>query len=498
MIAEALGGALLHSLWQIALLVLALAAAAPLLARISAHARYLIYCATLLAMPLIALVTFVALYRSGPEIGSAAWATSDALWSPAATSTLLARVAPWLVGVWLVGVGLSTVRLVAGCMQVRRLRSRAEPLAPDLARVVDDILCPMLVELGIDLRAGLHESARVTVAESLAVTVPTLVGWLRPVILMPVGLVTQLSHAELRAVIAHELGHVRRYDPLVNVLQSVIEALFFYHPGVRWLSRQIREEREYCCDDLAVRVAGDPVAYALALTELEARRGTLAARTHDVSPSAVAATAINPKGGPLMTRIRRIVQPTQHSIRVSSWFMPGFLAMVIAAGALVSACEADTEDTGERAHALHSGTAIFIGEDGETQKVSGDHVWFSYHGEHADGDHSSHDGHKGKKQRGVVIKLAHGADAKGHVHEGHEMPAPILATIKKLHLESKASGESHASFVHEDGTVVDLTGEQMRELHVKLQQQLHGDGEPAAGEPHGVIVVESVEHPDFD
>lgn len=477
MIAQALGATLLHSLWQIALLVLILAGLSPVLSRRSAQARYLIYCMALLAIPVASLATFLTLYDN-PGAGPVEALASAPLWQPETPVSLLARYAPWLVGLWLVGVAICTTRVVYGCMQVRRLRESARPLpdalAPQIAR--------SLARLADDLKVG----AKVAIAQSVAVSVPTLVGWLRPVILLPAGLITQLSQSELEAVIAHELGHVRRLDPLVNVLQSLIEALFFYHPGTRWLSRRIREEREYCCDDLAVRVAGDPVAYAYALTELEAQRAVNA--PYRASLSAATATAIDPKGGPLMQRIRRIVQPSSHSVRVSSWFMPGFLALVIASAALVSACEADdeTDPTVEEIHA--TGAAVFVDENGNAQQVSGDHVWFSYRGPHADGNHTPGDG---EVHGSVVIKLAHGEDGALHAHEGHEVPAAIADIIKERHQHGVDTGERHAAFVHEDGQVVELTDEDLRKLHEQLQAALHG--ERADGHPK--VTIESVEDP---
>lgn len=482
MIAETLGATLLHSLWQIGLLVCVLAALSPVLARLSAQVRYLTYCLALLSMPVIALVTFAVLYEGASPAPTQAWAGQSLLATDTASS-LLSVSAPWLVGLWLIGVAISTARVVVGCTQVKRLRASARPLSPAQSAVVDELLPRLLDQLQV--------RAKVAVAESLAVTVPTLVGWLRPVILCPVGLITQLSRLELEAVIAHELGHVRRLDPLVNVLQSLIEALFFYHPGARWLSRRIRDEREYCCDDLAVRVAGDPIAYAYALTELEARRAVSAANPSPLP--AVTATAINPQGGALMTRIRRLVQPSHHSVTVSSWFMPGFLAMVIASAALTSACEADTEETGQAVGEIRTtGTATFIGEDGEVQQVEGDHVWFSYRGPHADGEHQ-HEPGDGDVHGSVVVELAHSKDGKAQAETNHKMPANVAAIIKKRHHQDKTNGTTHAAFVHEDGEVVELSEEDLRELHEKLQSALHGEHSGAEGEPR--LIIKSVQDP---
>ena len=138
-------------------------------------------------------------------------------------------------------------------------------------------------------RLGIRRPVRLL--ESARVQVPVVIGALRPVLLLPASALTGLAPAQVEAVLAHELAHIRRHDYPVNLLQSAAETLLFYHPGVWWLSARIRAEREHCCDDIAVRVCGDAVGYAEALTSIatwarqrrEGNRGGIAA------PFAVAA-----------------------------------------------------------------------------------------------------------------------------------------------------------------------------------------------------------------
>jgi hypothetical protein len=128
---------------------------------------------------------------------------------------------------------------------------------------------------------------------STAVDVPTVLGWVRPVILLPMTL-TGLSGEQIEMILAHELAHIRRHDFLVNLMQSVVETLLFYHPAVWWISSRIRIEREHCCDDAAVAVGGNALQYARALTRLEELRGE--------APQ----LALGANGGSLMERIRRV------------------------------------------------------------------------------------------------------------------------------------------------------------------------------------------------
>src|SRR5262249_33636479 len=135
----------------------------------------------------------------------------------------------------------------------------------------------------------------VRLLHSALVQVPTVLGWLRPVVLLPLSAVAELPPAQLEALLAHELAHVRRHDYLVNLLQSVVGTLVFYRAAVGGVSERVRLERENCCDDWAVQVCGDRLVYARALTAMEELREV---------PLPLA-TAAN--GGPLLGRIRRLL-----------------------------------------------------------------------------------------------------------------------------------------------------------------------------------------------
>ena len=154
----------------------------------------------------------------------------------------------------------------------------------------------MIEAIARRLGAALGVRHVVRVLESAAVDVPSVVGLARPAILIPASALTGLSPAQLEMILAHELAHIRRHDFLVNLLQTVVETLLFYHPAVWWVSRRIRAERELCADDLAAAATGDRVAYAAALASLESLRGASPA------PSLGA-------GHHLLTRIQRLVEP---------------------------------------------------------------------------------------------------------------------------------------------------------------------------------------------
>jgi beta-lactamase regulating signal transducer with metallopeptidase domain len=201
-----------------------------------------------------------------------------------AVGDLLRLYRPWIATAWLVGVALLGLRLALGLAGAELTRRRGRVAAP---QAVERAVAELAGCLGIRQSVAVFESAMATV--------PTLVGWLSPVILLPASAISGLTTQQLEAVLAHELAHVRRRDYLVNLLQTVVETLLFYHPAVWWLSRKIRQERELCCDDIAVELFGDRVAYARALATLEERRTD--------QPGWVTAAS----GGVLADRIRRVV-----------------------------------------------------------------------------------------------------------------------------------------------------------------------------------------------
>jgi hypothetical protein len=152
-----------------------------------------------------------------------------------------------------------------------------------------DTTARIAAQVGVRVRVSLMITAQVAV--------PCVVGWLKPVILLPPAALTGLSTLQLEMVLAHELSHVHRHDYLVNLLQIVVETLLFYHPVVRWISRDARREREHCCDDTAVHACGDALHYAHALTDLEALR------SGDMAP------ALGLNGGDLALRVERLIAP---------------------------------------------------------------------------------------------------------------------------------------------------------------------------------------------
>lgn len=234
---------------------------------------------------------------------------------------------PTMVTMWLVGVcGLSLWHL-GGWAQLQRLRRRMiEPVPPALAA-----RCQEFAE-----RLGIRKT--VSLFESALVQVPAVVGHFSPVILLPASALTGLSTDQIEAILVHELAHIKRCDYLVNLLQTLVEILGFYHPAVWWVSRQMRIERENCCDDIAVRSCRNTVSYAKALTAMEEiRTGRLG-------------LAVAASGGSLLTRIRRLIAQDAEHEEKRSWLPSAVVLVLLAAIAIPAVLAfARNQETGSHA-----------------------------------------------------------------------------------------------------------------------------------------------------
>jgi len=169
----------------------------------------------------------------------------------------------WFVETWFLGVVLLSLRTAGGLFLIERMRRK------EIKPVTRELYEKCLV---LQRKMGLERMIRY--CECLRLDAPAVLGWFRPVVLLPARALTGLSEEQIEAVIAHELAHIRRLDCFVNLLQIGVETLLFYHPAVWWVSQRIRTEREHCCDDEAIAVCGNAVDYARALTLMEEWRAT--------------------------------------------------------------------------------------------------------------------------------------------------------------------------------------------------------------------------------
>jgi beta-lactamase regulating signal transducer with metallopeptidase domain len=342
---ERLGWVLLHSIWQVALIAAVFTIAIRAMAHLSANARYAVGCVALLLMIAVPLITFflvttpihdesvvhVAATGSVPDdshdsadaiVSNPIWEKPESAIAPNRISPMVGpsdnarmsemdyplaedikpaeaarpaaqpisfvqrtrSVLPLAVTCWLAGAIILMFRPALGLFATQRMRRvGVQPVSRSVLGLAE--------RLGTQI--GLKRS--VQVVRSTVVSVPAAIGVLRPMILLPVSVVSGLTPDQLASVIAHELAHIRRHDFLVNAMQTVVEAFLFYHPLAWRVSRRVRQEREYCCDDEAVAACGNLTNYAQALLIVDQLRGD--------SPQ----LALSAAGGSIRHRIRRLM-----------------------------------------------------------------------------------------------------------------------------------------------------------------------------------------------
>ena len=350
-VVQKLGWTLLHSLWQGGIVVLLLAVLLRVLQKTSANLRYVISCLGLAVIVLLPVVTFYVV--PAPALTSDVESVTG---SPVPVTGQLSEVykadlpiqqseeymqmfpaisfrqramnlctsaLPGIVFGWFIGVLALSIWHLGGWTHLQRLKRKN-------IKHVDASLKDKLDNLAERLKV----TRPVKLMKSALVQIPTVVGCLRPVILLPASALTGLSSGQLEAVLAHELAHIRRYDYLVNMLQTVVEIVGFYHPAVWWISHKMRIERENCCDDLAVSVCGDKVGYARALTSMEENR------------LAQGELVIAASGGNLFTRISRLVGNESTGKARPGWAPVVLSALLIIALAIPTTLALTATDSG--------------------------------------------------------------------------------------------------------------------------------------------------------
>jgi beta-lactamase regulating signal transducer with metallopeptidase domain len=324
-IAEAIGWTIVHSLWQgtligvLALLFLKLRNNAPV------QLRYLTGILAMAAILISSVLTFLMEYQPALEYstqGSSLSGVNSAATGPVpgsgfsfrgtgeksipAFEQLFGPALPWMSMVWMAGVMLFSLRLVGGLIFAHRLKRRGiSPLPLSWTTRLEALV----------LRSGIRRKLNFLISRK--VMVPMVIGFLRPVVLIPAGIISLMPVDQLESVLAHEIAHIRRYDFLVNVLQSLIEALFFYHPVIWILSSNVRQEREKCCDDFAVSICGKLSVYARALAGLgEISTGT-----------ALHSVAITGNRNKILNRVERLINTRKMKTYAREKMLAGLLIL---------------------------------------------------------------------------------------------------------------------------------------------------------------------------
>ena len=323
-LASVAGWTLIHSLWEGAIIALIVAITLSLIR--SSSARYIVASVGMLVMLVCSIATFIEMWPARESADSVRtypdarinFANSSDVPSFPSIRNRLENLPPWTAPFWMAGVLILSVRHLRNWTAARTLQRTGVCSAPDIWQ-----------QRLVDLAALIRVSRPVMLLESGLAGVPSVVGQLRPVILMPAGLLTSLPVAQIEAILLHELAHIRRHDYLVNMLQLAVESLLFYHPAVWWISGIMRAEREHCCDDMVVATGGDAYQYALALAAVEQ---TLFDKTTRGAPK----PALAASGGNLVKRIHRLLYPMNKTTTALTPLLSVALLMMATSVALVA------------------------------------------------------------------------------------------------------------------------------------------------------------------
>ncbi len=316
----ALGWTVVHSLWQATVIALLSGVLMIALREKTAKMRYLLSNLALFTVLAASITTFCLYYDFTKEAGqvvfipdteletSARFETSPTLNTPTLNpiegplsidglKAYFNRHIYLIVTIWIMGVALFMMRLLGSISYVYYLKSRLNfPVDEYWQELLDGLKNRVGVQRGIDL------------LESAMVRSPIVIGHLKPVILFPIGAINRLNPDEVEAILAHELAHILRNDYVFNIIQSVIEALFYFHPAVWWISAQIRNERENCCDDMAIQLCGNAMNYAKSLVSVQ--------EMAYYSPQMAMAFAGKSNKNQLLLRVQRVLNQPQTKTNV--------------------------------------------------------------------------------------------------------------------------------------------------------------------------------------
>jgi bla regulator protein blaR1 len=281
---RALGWTLVHSVWQL-LAIGSLYVVFIFFAKKASH-RYNMGMGLLFAQVAIGIITFFVMQSASQAILPTETAVLESV--PSFLQNLkvyFQNNISLIVSLWLLGSFVLFTRLVFAFIFVNKVKTNCQNTANE---ALENMLTTLKLKMGIE--------KPIEVKLSKVVNLPMMMGVLKPMILIPASLISGLTNSQLEMIIAHELAHIKRHDYLLNGIQSVIEVLYFFHPGMWLLSAQIRIERENCCDDMAIAACGNKVLLAKTLVQLQE---SIAVPQF--------ALAFGKKQNPLLVRIQRIV-----------------------------------------------------------------------------------------------------------------------------------------------------------------------------------------------
>lgn len=415
-IVQAFGWMLLHAVWQGFVITFLATGVLFLLRRRASYGRYWTGISALLLQVMVSAGTFALYYQ--PRVLQVAMPKVTDFTQPLVTKSTQVMISmPWykqtlwflqshldtIVLFWVIGASVLLLRLIGSWIYVQQLKAEGIRLTESR---IQEMFRRIATKLNIRSTVHLFESVRVST--------PVVIGFIKPVVLLPVGLATGLTTKQIEAILAHELAHVKRFDYLVNLLQSLVEVVYFYHPALWWLSSRVRTEREHCCDDVAVQVCGDKLAFARALAEVEAFR-----------QSPALAMAFASQKGMMLQRVKRVLGVTEKPQRRMSPNVLVLLVLLVFGVSVYAIQQQDKPKQPKTKNISHTsgGTKIVLDDNGKLTKV----IWKKRHlslrevtdlqqlKEKIEGGELSLQNIKNAEQKEILTRIA---EAEIGLHEG--------------------------------------------------------------------------------
>lgn len=324
---NALGWTILHSLWQGTVIVGILGMILIILRNNSSNLKYLVSAVAMFAILCLSISTFYSYYSDKdvlliknygvPQESSLVpiksideeSATPNLFENKSVSMDIKAFLQNHLslfVSIWFVGVIFFFIKFTGGFLYTDRIKTYKTKPVPESWKNRIDQLCQKM---------KINKTVRLL--QSSVVKIPIVIGYFKPVILLPVTVLTGMPSDQIETILIHELAHISRRDYLVNILQSIMEILYFFHPAIWWISRIICVEREHCCDDIVVQLSRNSLNYVKALVDIE---------TAGMTPVRSAVALISKKNI-LLNRIKRITQQPMSSAKFSTGFLSTLLIM---------------------------------------------------------------------------------------------------------------------------------------------------------------------------
>lgn len=269
-LSEQIGFTLLHSLWQGIIGVVVILVVSRIVGARYSTLRYWLFVSVML-MVLVANIFTFSNQILGPNLNhgtnldtglteiflGAGQLTATTTSVVSYWSSNIQQVLPYMVMLWWVGIIALFIKLTINLWQVRQL-TRANHLT----------VSKEIMELFERVKQRLNLNKIIQLAQTKELLVPSVIGHLKPIILLPIGLINGLSNDQVEAILLHELSHIKRHDFLVNIIQSFVEVLYFFNPFMWIISKAIRDEREHACDDTAISLGISAPVYAQTLASV--------------------------------------------------------------------------------------------------------------------------------------------------------------------------------------------------------------------------------------